>query len=89
QGEYPVATSLLRGFDKRFPKHEDTPGVFFLGARLLSEQGRQHEKAVKILRAVLAHFPGHDIAAEVRVYLSVLEKMPAQAAGAAPIQPAR
>lgn len=74
QGEVPLATALLRGFDKRFPQHKDTAPVFFLGARLLSEANRQHAQAAKILRAVLQRFPEHPVAGEVKVYLQVLEK---------------
>ena len=74
QGEVALATALLRSFDKRFPKHKDTAGVFFLGARLLSEQNRQHAQAAKILRAVLQHFPEHEVAGEAKTYLQVLEK---------------
>jgi hypothetical protein len=74
-----VAADLLRNFDKRFPQHKDTPGVYFLGARLLSEQSRQHEKAAKILRAVLARFPDHAVAGEAKTYLTVLESMLAKA----------
>jgi TolA-binding protein len=77
--EFDVAAGLLRGFDRRHPQHKDTPAVFFLGARLLSEQSRQHEKAAQILRAVLAHFPDHDVAAEARTYLKVLEAVLAKA----------
>ncbi|MBC5781607.1 hypothetical protein H8N03_01545 [Ramlibacter sp. USB13] len=74
QGEMPLASALLRGFDKRFPQHKDTAPVFVLGARLLSEGGRQHAQAAKILRAVLQRFPEHPVAAEAKVYLQVLEK---------------
>jgi outer membrane protein assembly factor BamD (BamD/ComL family) len=80
--ETALAADLLRNFDKRFPKHKDTPGVYFLGARLLSEQSRQHEKAAKILRAVLAHFPDHAVAGEARTYLTVLENLLAKAPAA-------
>jgi hypothetical protein len=76
QGEHDVALGLVRGFDKRFPGHADLPGVAFLGARLLSEHGRQHGKAAQLLRALLAHYPDHAIAAEARTYLTVLERMP-------------
>jgi hypothetical protein len=76
QARDPALTArLLHNFDKRFPKHKDTPGVYFLGAKLLSEQNRQHEKAAGILRAVLAHFPDDAVAGEAKTYLSVLEKM--------------
>lgn len=78
-----LAADLVRNFDKRFPQHKDTPAVFFLGARLLSEQMRQHDKAAKILRAVLAHFPDHSVAGEAKMYLSVLEGMLAKPVSAA------
>lgn len=76
QGEHELALQLVRGFDKRFPGHADLPGVVFLGARLLSEHGRQHGKAAQLLRALLARYPDHVIAAEARTYLTVLERMP-------------
>jgi tetratricopeptide (TPR) repeat protein len=79
QREFSLAAALLRGFDKRHPQHKDTAPVFFLGARLLSEQNRQHEKAVVLLRAVLKHFPEHAVVAEVQTYLKVLEAMLAKA----------
>ena len=76
QGEHELALGLVRGFDKRFPGHADLPGVAFLGARLLSEHGRQHGKAAQLLRALLARYPDHAIAEEARTYLTVLERMP-------------
>ena len=83
QGDARAASALLRGFDKRFPQHPDTAGVFFLGARLLSEQSRQHAQAARILKALLQRFPEHPVAGEARTYLEVLEKaLPAEAAGA-------
>jgi tetratricopeptide (TPR) repeat protein len=77
QADFDLAASLVRGFDRRFPAHKDTPGVYFLGARLLSEQARQHEKAANILRTVLARFPEHPVCGEARTYLTVLEAMTA------------
>ncbi len=74
QGEHALAVKLLQGFDKRFPDHPQIPAAFFLGARLMSEYARQHEKAAKILRAVLARYPDHALAGEVQTYLAVLEK---------------
>jgi hypothetical protein len=76
QGDHALAVKLLQGFDKRFPDHEDLPAVYFLGARLMSEHARQHDKAAKLLRGVLARYPGHALADEVRTYLTVLERMP-------------
>jgi tetratricopeptide (TPR) repeat protein len=75
QGDRELAVSLVRGFDKRFPKHSDTPGIVFLAAKLMSEHGRQHEKSIHLLRALLANFPEHAVAAEAKTYLAVLERM--------------
>ena len=75
QGDRELAVSLVRGFDKRFPRHPDTPGVVFLAAKLLSEHARQHEKAIHLLRALLANFPEHAVAAQAKTYLAVLERM--------------
>lgn len=77
--EYKLAFQLIRGFDKRFPKHKDTAAIFFLGARLTSEYLRKHEEAMKILRTVLRVFPDHPVIPEARTYLGVLEKVTAQA----------
>ncbi|MBI5256219.1 MAG: hypothetical protein HY855_06960 [Burkholderiales bacterium] len=75
-GDHALAVRLVKGFDKRFPDHADTPGVVFLGARLLSEYARQHDKAAALLRQLLARFPQHALATEVQTYLTVLERMP-------------
>ncbi len=75
-----LAVKLLKGFDKRFPQHKDLPAVFFLGAKLMSEQMRQHDKAAALLRSVLARFPDHAIAGEAKTYLAVLESVAAKAA---------
>lgn len=81
-GEVALAASLLRNFDKRFPQHKDTPGVYFLGARLLSEHSRQHDKAARILRGVLARFPDHAVAPDAKTYLAVLETLVTQSPAA-------
>jgi tetratricopeptide (TPR) repeat protein len=75
-----LAVKLLKGFDKRFPQHPDLPAVLFLGAKLMSEKMRQHDKAAALIRSVLARFPDHAIASEAKAYLSVLEAMATKAA---------
>ena len=74
QGDHELAMRLVKGFDKRYPQHADTAGVYFLGARLMSEYQRQHDKAAKLLRGILAHYPDHAVAPEVKTYLTVLER---------------
>ncbi len=84
QGDPQTAVRLVAGFDKRFPQHADTPEVLFLGARLLSEHQRQHDKSARLLRGLLTRYPEHAVAEEARTYLTVLERMPqAPPAGAA------
>ena len=68
-----LAVKLLKGFDKRFPQHPDLPAVLFLGARLMSEKMRQHDKAAALIRSVLGRFPEHPVATEAKAYLSALE----------------
>lgn len=80
--DFALAARLLNAFDRRFPGHKDLPAVYFLGARLLSEQSRQHDKAVRILQMLVAKFPEHGVAAEAGTYLKVLETMLAKTAGA-------
>jgi outer membrane protein assembly factor BamD (BamD/ComL family) len=77
--DFALAIQIMRDFDKRFPKHKDTAGLLFLNAKIASEHLRKHDKAVKSLRSVLKHFPEDAIAAEARTYLTVLEKVLAQA----------
>ncbi len=76
--EYKLAFQLIRGFDKRYPKHKDTAAIFFIGARLTSEYLRKHEDAMKILRTIVRAFPEDPIIPEARTYLGVLEKVTAQ-----------
>lgn len=73
-----LAVKLLKGFDKRFPQHADLPAVLFLGAKLMSEKMRQHDKAATLIRSVLTRFPDHAIAGEAKAYLSVLESVAAK-----------
>jgi hypothetical protein len=69
---------LIKGFNKRLPNHKDTPGVFFLGATIMSEKMRQHEKAATLLRTAINPLPDHTIAAEVKAYLAILDVVAAK-----------
>ena len=80
--EFEQALNLMRDFDKRYPKHKDTAALLYLNAKVASEYQRKHEKAVKLLRVVLTHFPEDPIVAEAKVYLHVLEKIMGQAGAA-------
>jgi tetratricopeptide (TPR) repeat protein len=75
KGEHKIAMPLVQGFDKRHPKHKDMAGIFFIAAKLASEHLGQQDNAVKILRALLKHFPDAAVATEAKTYLAVLEKL--------------
>jgi hypothetical protein len=72
-GAKDLAVGLVNGFDKRFPEHAELPTMYFLGARLLSEHWRQHDKAAQMVRGIIAHYAGHPVAAEAEAYLVALE----------------
>ncbi len=73
-----LTAALIKGFDKRFPQHKDTPDIYFIGAQLASEHMRQHAHAAKILTSMLKHYPKARVANEAKQYLTVLETMLAQ-----------
>lgn len=80
--DYARAVELVQGFDKRFPGHADTPGVYLLGARITSEHMRQDDKAIKILTVLLQRWPEAAVHEEARKYLDVLMKVQPAAAAA-------
>jgi len=78
--ESALAISLVRGFDKRNPKHPDVPGVYLLSAKVLSEQYKKDDMAVAVLRGLKQKFPDHPLAAEADAYLKVLDNLAAKPA---------
>ena len=74
-GDSELAVGLVDGFDRRFPGHPDMPLMYFLGARLLSEHWRKHEKAAQMLRSIIGHFGEHEVAAEAKAYLVALDAL--------------
>ncbi len=43
--EYPQALALIKGFDKRFPRHPEIPAVYLFAASVLCENLRQDATA--------------------------------------------
>ena len=78
--DYAKAVALVKGFDKRFPGHADIPGVYFLGARIMSEHAHDQASAMKILKALLQRFPEATVAPQAKQYLEVLAKVAPQPA---------
>lgn len=71
----PTAVELLRGFDKRYPRHPDIPAIYYLSARLMSELLRQDDTALRILRGLRLKYPGHAVTTAAEPYLMALEKL--------------
>jgi tetratricopeptide (TPR) repeat protein len=70
-----TTVALVRGFDKRHPRHQDIPGVYFLSARLMSELLRRDPTALTILRGLQDKYPEHPVTAAAAPYLAALEKL--------------
>jgi len=76
--EYNLALTLVRGFDKRHPRHPDVPGVYLMSAQILSENFKKDEMAGMILKGMMKKFPDHPLSVEAGNYLKVLERMAGQ-----------
>ncbi len=75
--EFNLALALVRGFDKRHPRHPDIPGVYLMSAQILNENFKKGEMAGMILKGMMEKFPDHPLSAEAGTYLKVLERMAA------------
>lgn len=77
--EYPQALALIKGFDKRFPRHPEIPAVYLFAASVLCENLRQDASARQILDALLTRYPDHPVSGEARQLASVIDKLAAPA----------
>ncbi len=78
--EFPQALALVKGFDKRFPRHAEIPAVYLFAARVLCENLRQDANARQILAVLLARYPQHPVSAEAQQLLTVLDRLAGAAA---------
>ena len=78
--EFPQALALIKGFDKRFPRHADIPAVYLFAARVLCENLSQDASARQILGVLLTRYPEHAASIEAKQLLAVLDKLAAPAA---------
>jgi hypothetical protein len=74
-----VAVELLKGFDKRYPGHDDIPGVYMLVGKIMLERQNQYAMAQKVFQAVVVKFPKHALAPEAAKMADIAGKMAAQA----------
>lgn len=75
--EYKEALSLVKGFDKRFPRHADIPSVYLFAAQVLSENLRQDAQARKLLEVLIARFPDHPVRTQAGQLLTVIDRLAA------------
>lgn len=73
--DFTGALALIKGFDKRFPRHADIPAVYLFAARVLCENLRQDASARQILGVLLTRYPEHASTAEAQQLLAVLDKL--------------
>ena len=76
-GDFKLALELVRGFDKRHPRHPDVPAVYLMSAQILSEHFRKDEMASLLLNGLIQKFPEHPLRAEAATYLKVIKRMAA------------
>ncbi len=77
---YAAALNLVRGFDKRFPGHDDIAGVFLLAGKVLMEHHHQYDAARRIFSAIIQKYPQHALIPEVRKFLAMSESLLSQTA---------
>ena len=77
--EYPQALALIKGFDKRFPRHPEIPAVYLFAASVLCENLHQDAAARQVLAVLLARYPEHPLSIEAQQLASVIDKMAAPA----------
>ena len=73
--DYPQALALIKGFDKRFPRHPEIPAVYLFAASVLCENLRQDATARQILEVLLARYPEHPVAGKARQLATVIDKL--------------
>ena len=80
--EYPQALALIKGFDKRFPRHAEIPAVYLFAARVLCENLHQDASARQLLSVLLTRYPDHPVSDEAKQLLTVLDKLAATSSAA-------
>ncbi len=78
--DYALALTLVKGFDKRFPRSAAIPDVYLFAAKVLCENYRQEATARQILATLRTRYPTHPAGVEATQYLEVLDRMAAGSA---------
>jgi hypothetical protein len=76
-GKPQIAGVLIKGFDKKFLNHPDTPKVYLAGAQLMAEFAGKPDEARRILQYLLQKYSTDAAASEASRYLEVMNRMAA------------
>ncbi|NIV31984.1 MAG: hypothetical protein GWN58_21620, partial [Anaerolineae bacterium] len=60
---------LITDFHRAFPKHPDVPRLYLLAAQVYSEALHRDDQATRILRYLVARYPGHELQPQIQHYL--------------------
>jgi len=75
-GRAPLATQLIKGFDKRFRGHPDVPRAYLIGAQLMLQAGGAAvPQARRILQHLVEQHPTDVAAAEAQRMLGRLDQL--------------
>jgi len=74
-GLFRWVVKLLNGFHHSFPQHCDTPDLYFLLAKALSDGLKQDKAAIQVLHYILKKYPQAQNKQEVENYLSVIMRV--------------
>jgi len=67
--------ALANNFHVQNPNHPDTPRLYLLVAKILSEELRQDAMASKILQFLISKYPQHELAAEIDRYFNIVKSV--------------
>jgi hypothetical protein len=73
--DFKLAIELVRDFETRFPGHPDIPPVVFFKGRVALERLHNEEIAREHFKEMLDRHYRHELAAEAKRYLQVLDRM--------------
>ncbi len=74
-GKAREAGLLIRGFDKKYPRHADIPRAYLVGAQIMAEHANKPDEARRILEHLVKHYAGDPVATEAGRYLEVMRRM--------------
>jgi tetratricopeptide (TPR) repeat protein len=72
-----LALSLLEDFEQHYPEHPHIQANYLLTAKILTESCRKDREALELLNRMVEKFPDHELTAEARQYMEVINKLAA------------